>query len=198
MIKGVTILVGTTGTGKSTFSARMLAENVNRNGVMPDTPLTKNGQPVGGLVVDPHGTYPYPVAPGVLKKLRALNTLAPAPTGSRIITGWELTQRIVEHPGYIVVIDDVRMLVEDNEGKPLKTLCVRHRHLPIRLVMIYHSIRDVHPGIWRFAHEAYIFRIKESLEDMNNRLPNNIGISEKDYTKIISQGTGEAFRLELN
>lgn len=82
----------------------------------------------------------------------------------------------------LLVIDDVRMFFNKNDEPQMRTMFIQRRHACLDMVLIYHSLAEVHRIVYRYATDYYIFRTYDNYDYIKNRIGNDL-INEKVVNK---------------
>ena len=166
------LVIGTTGTGKSTLCSKAAL-------------LFKEKHPkLNVFILDPQYTFPNKEA--LVKKGIVL---APC---SNLMSASEIIEPLKNG---LCIIDDSRLIFDNDRARELNNLCISKRHLNLNIMIIFHSLADVQPKIFQVTDGIFFFKVKDSWERVRNKMPYQI--TEDIYVKATKLQNNENFFFEL-
>jgi ABC-type cobalamin/Fe3+-siderophores transport system ATPase subunit len=71
----------------------------------------------------------------------------------------------------ILFVDDYRAFDSSADGKIIQSVARMRRHRKLDIIVVYHSIYNVHPSLWFFATDLICFRTNDIFEKIKKRVP---------------------------
>lgn len=169
----MTVLVGTNGTGKTTF-LRQQANIALRNGkrVLVITPDDREWNDIP-LTMLRKGCTPDFLYTGIRRHIFGTTTL----------------EMLDYFRNGIIIFDDCRYYIQANSGEKVRHILIRRRQMGVDIFAVGHGFNEVPPVFFTFATHFVVYKTRDNISRRKNYIRDYERVSAKvDEVNMIADG----------